>query len=38
VKVKGRLPRGRYLVWSQSTDTSGNVERTRRRILGGALR
>ena len=38
VKVKGTLPRGRYHVWSQATDTSGNMERKRRRILGGSVR
>jgi hypothetical protein len=38
VKVKGKLPAGRYLVWSQSTDTSGNVESKRRRILGATVR
>jgi hypothetical protein len=38
LKVKAPLPRGRYHVWSQSADTSGNVERKRRRILGGTVR
>jgi hypothetical protein len=38
VEVKGSLPRGRYHVWSQSTDTTGNVERKRRRILGASVR
>ena len=32
------LPAGRYWTWSQSADTSGNVERKRRRILGATLR
>ena len=38
LKVKGNLPRGRYQVWSQSIDTSGNTERKRRRVLSGTLR
>jgi hypothetical protein len=38
LKVKGALPRGRYDVWSQSVDTSGNTERKRRRILSATLR
>ena len=38
LKVKGKLPRGRYQVWSQSTDTSGNGERKRRRVLTATLR
>jgi hypothetical protein len=38
LKVKGSLPRGRYQVWSQSIDTSGNTERKRRRVLSGTLR
>jgi murein tripeptide amidase MpaA len=38
LKARGKLPRGRYHVWSQSTDTSGNLERKRRRILGGTVR
>jgi hypothetical protein len=38
LKVKAPLPAGRYLVWSQSTDSSGNVERKRRRILQATLR
>ena len=38
LKVKGALPRGRYQVWSQSVDTSGNTERRRRRVLSGTIR
>jgi hypothetical protein len=38
LKVKGSLPRGLYLVWSQSVDISGNTERKRRRILSATLR
>ena len=38
LKAKGTFPRGRYQVWSQSIDTSGNVEKRRRRIVGGSLR
>lgn len=38
LKVRGKLPRGRYQVWSQSIDTSGNAERKRRRILAATLR
>ena len=36
--ARGSLPRGRYHVWTQSADTTGNVERKRRRILGASIR
>ena len=38
LKLKTPLPAGRYQVWSQSADTSGNVERKRRRVLDGTVR
>ena len=38
LRARGSLPGGRYHVWTQSTDTVGNVERKRRRILGASVR
>ncbi len=38
LKLRGALPAGRYQVWSQAADTSGNVERKRRRVLDGTIR
>jgi hypothetical protein len=38
LKVRGDFPDGRYLTWSQATDTGGNVERRRHRVLTGTLR
>jgi hypothetical protein len=38
LEVQGKLRRGRYDVWAQSVDTSGNVERRRRRVLSATLR
>jgi hypothetical protein len=36
--ARGTLPRGRYEVWSQAVDTSGNRESKRHRVLRGTLR